>query len=93
LRRQADVVFPRAKVAVFVDGCFWHGCAEHGSMPKANAWYWDQKIQRNRQRDMDTNRVLTVAGWQPLRVWEHENAADAAARVALVVRERRARRS
>jgi DNA mismatch endonuclease (patch repair protein) len=82
LRRKADVVFTRARVAVFVDGCFWHGCAEHGRrVHRVNAWYWPEKIERNRRRDADTDAHLAGAGWTVVRVWEHEDVAAAAVRV------------
>ena len=81
LRRTADIVFPRAKVAVFVDGCFWHGCEEHGNVPTVNGWYWRDKIVRNRERDADTDQVLGQRGWRAVRVWEHEDVDTAAARV------------
>ena len=87
LRRQADVVFPRNKVAVFVDGCFWHGCPEHGRREhRTNGWYWPAKIERNRQRDQDTDERLREAGWAVVRVWEHEDAHEAARRVQLEMR-------
>src|SRR4051812_39310510 len=73
LRRRADLVFPRAKVAVYVDGCFWHGCPLHATWPKANAEFWRQKIEANRSRDLDTNEHLAAAGWASFRVWEHED--------------------
>jgi DNA mismatch endonuclease, patch repair protein len=78
LRRRADVVFPRQRVAVFVDGCFWHACPEHGTSPKANAAWWRQKLQANVQRDCDTDRRLLEAGWTPVRIWEHEDPLHAA---------------
>jgi DNA mismatch endonuclease (patch repair protein) len=82
LRRRADIVFARARVAVFVDGCFWHGCDRHGRREhQVNAWYWPEKIDRNRRRDADTDRRLGEAGWTVLRVWEHEAPAEAAQRV------------
>jgi DNA mismatch endonuclease, patch repair protein len=65
LRRKADIVFPRIKVAVFIDGCFWHGCPQHATWPKANGDYWRRKILRNRRRDRDTDRKLARAGWRP----------------------------
>jgi DNA mismatch endonuclease (patch repair protein) len=80
-RRRADIVFPRARVAVYVDGCFWHGCPTHGTWPKANAVWWRDKIERNRARDLDTDSELHAAGWIAVRVWEHEVTADAADRV------------
>jgi len=72
VRRSTDIVFPRAKLAVYVDGCFWHGCALHGSWPRANAKWWRAKIEANRERDEDTNLWLSAAGWTVLRIWEHE---------------------
>lgn len=89
LRRVADLVFVGAKVAVMVDGCFWHGCPEHATWPQTNAEFWRAKIEGNRQRDRGTDVALSEAGWLPLRVWEHEDAADAADRVAAAVRARR----
>lgn len=85
LRRQADLVFAGAKVAVFVDGCFWHCCPEHATSPKANGAWWAAKLARNVERDRDTDRRLAEAGWQVVRVWEHEDPAGAAARVAAAV--------
>lgn len=77
LRRRADIVFTRARVAVFIDGCFWHGCPEHGrSTFNHNAEYWPAKIAANVARDADTNARLDAAGWHVLRYWEHEDAAD-----------------
>ncbi|WP_372504210.1 very short patch repair endonuclease [Actinokineospora diospyrosa] len=84
VRREADVVFSRAKTAVFVDGCFWHGCPEHATWPKRNAEFWRDKIEGNRRRDRDTDARLAAAGWQVVRVWEHEDPLVAAA----LVRER-----
>jgi DNA mismatch endonuclease (patch repair protein) len=96
LRRKADVVFGPARVAVFVDGCFWHGCPEHGRRRhEVNNWYWPDKIDRNRRRDVDTDRELASAGWLAVRVWEHElsgpGAMAAAERVKEVLSGRRAR--
>lgn len=77
IRRRADIVFTRARVAVFIDGCFWHGCPEHGrSTFNHNAEYWPVKIAANVARDADTNARLDAAGWHVLRYWEHENAED-----------------
>lgn len=90
LRRRADIVFGPAKVAVFVDGCFWHRCPQHATSPKANADWWRPKLDRNRERDRDTDRLLLAQGWLPVRVWEHEDMADAARGVAETVRSRRA---
>jgi DNA mismatch endonuclease (patch repair protein) len=76
--RRADVIFRRAKVAVFVDGCFWHGCPVHGPWPKANAAFWRDKIDTNRRRDADTDEQLRSAGWRVVRVWEYEDPTTAA---------------
>jgi DNA mismatch endonuclease (patch repair protein) len=84
-RREVDVVFPGAKVAVFVDGCFWHGCPEHGTWPRNNAQFWRAKIEGNVARDRDTDARLQAEGWTVVRVWEHESPADAADRIAAVV--------
>lgn len=89
VRRRADVVFGPARVAVFVDGCFWHGCPDHGSSPKHNAGYWGAKIQRNRERDRETNWLLGEAGWEVLRFWEHDDVDEAAEAVQCAVRARR----
>lgn len=86
LRREADIVFPRAKVAVFVDGCFWHGCPEHGRQNTGlNGWYWPQKIGMNQARDRETNQHLRKDGWQPIRIWEHEDMGIAASGIHQVV--------
>lgn len=69
-----DFVFPRLRLAVFVDGCFWHGCPLHGSKPSSNKRFWRDKIARNRQRDRQVNLALKAKGWRVLRVWEHELA-------------------
>jgi len=90
LRRRADIVFGPARVAVFVDGCFWHGCPLHGQRRHdVNGWYWPDKIARNRSRDADTDARLAAAGWAVVRVWEHEDADGVAAEIAAVVRARR----
>lgn len=86
LRRRADIVFPARRVAVFVDGCFWHRCPEHATYPQANATWWETKLARNVERDEDTNRLLSEAGWTVVRVWEHENPDEAAERIAEIVR-------
>lgn len=70
--RTADLLFASLKVAVFVDGCFWHGCPMHYRLPSTNTTYWGRKIERNRERDLDTDRRLADAGWEIVRVWEHE---------------------
>ncbi len=84
-RRVADVAFPGRKIAVFVDGCFWHGCPEHATWPKQNAEFWREKIEANRRRDADTNDRLRSLGWTVLRFWSHESPAEAAKAVARVV--------
>lgn len=85
LRRRADVVFAAEMVAVFVDGCFWHGCPDHARTTMSNVKWWADKIQKNKDRDADTTRRLENAGWTVLRVWEHEPPADASKRVAAIV--------
>ncbi|GLP82095.1 very short patch repair endonuclease [Mycobacterium antarcticum] len=89
LRRTADLVFPRAKVAVFLDGCFWHGCPEHHTVASANATFWAEKVEANRARDRDTDGRLAAAGWVSVRIWEHEDPVVAARQVEEVVRARR----
>ncbi|WP_370289294.1 very short patch repair endonuclease [Nocardioides sp.] len=86
LRRTADIVFTKQRVAVFVDGCYWHACPEHGTRARANAEYWSAKLQRNVARDADTTARLEAAGWTVLRFWEHEDPTDVANRVVDVVR-------
>ena len=85
LRRTADLVFPRAKVAVFVDGCFWHGCPEHHRPARRNAEFWTAKINGNIARDADTDTRLRNAGWAVVRVWEHELPAAAAGKISAAV--------
>lgn len=87
-RRRADLAFVSARVAVFVDGCFWHGCPNHGTWPKANAAWWRHKIETNVARDRNTHAVLTAAGWRVLRFWEHQDMSRAALRVSRVVHRR-----
>ncbi|MFD8596350.1 very short patch repair endonuclease [Kitasatospora sp. NPDC059646] len=89
LRRTADLLFTRAKVAVFLDGCFWHGCPEHHTVAVRNGTYWASKVERNRTRDADTNQRLAEAGWTVVRVWEHEDPIEAAARVEAALIEAR----
>jgi DNA mismatch endonuclease (patch repair protein) len=84
-KRRADLVFSSARVAVFVDGCFWHGCPIHGTQPKANGSWWLDKLEGNYRRDRDTDRRLTEAGWHVIRVWEHETPSEAAARIQLAL--------
>lgn len=87
-RRRADIVFTGQRVAVFVDGCYWHGCPEHATAPKTNADWWRRKLDANIDRDRDTDRRLETAGWLVIRVWEHENLSEAADRVEAAVRSR-----
>ena len=72
-RRRVDVAFTRAKVAVFVDGCFWHACPQHCILPKANRDWWVWKFEVNRTRDADTDERLATLGWTVVRAWEHED--------------------
>ena len=86
-RRTIDIAFTRARLAVYVDGCFWHGCPEHHTRPRANSKWWEWKIERNQARDADTDRQLEDAGWSVLRAWEHEDPQAAADRVERRYRE------
>jgi DNA mismatch endonuclease (patch repair protein) len=88
-RRVADVAFSGLRVAVFVDGCFWHGCPQHATWPKQNAEFWRAKILANQQRDRDTDERLRADGWKVIRVWAHEPPERVAAKVATVVEKRR----
>lgn len=88
-RHTADVVFTRARVAVFVDGCWWHQCPEHYAQPKSNTDYWLPKIERNVARDEKVDRLLAEAGWTVVRAWEHEDPVKVADQVERLVRERR----
>ncbi|MGD8200675.1 very short patch repair endonuclease [Ornithinimicrobium sp. W1679] len=90
-RRSIDIAFTRARLAVFVDGCFWHGCPEHGTQPRANGQWWAAKLAANQARDADTDRLLGEAGWSVLRIWEHEDVAVATAAIESALREARAR--
>jgi DNA mismatch endonuclease (patch repair protein) len=82
---RADVVFPPARLAVFVDGCFWHQCPEHATMPKLNNEFWGPKLRRNVERDRRVNRALMEAGWTVIRCWEHEAPADVLPRIVSVL--------
>lgn len=81
IRRRADLVFPRRRVAVYVDGCFWHRCPQHATDPKNNAEWWAAKLAANVARDRNTDAALAAAGWTVVRIWEHENPVEAADRV------------
>lgn len=86
LRARADIVFTRARVAIFIDGCFWHSCPLHGTAPKANAEYWIPKLARNTERDRRTDEALAEMSWRVLRFWEHENPDDITARIEVILR-------
>jgi DNA mismatch endonuclease (patch repair protein) len=88
VRRRGDLVFPRARVVVLVDGCYWHGCPDHFRVPKANADYWSSKIMANVERDRDTDARFRAEGWTVLRYWEHEDSATAAADIVSTVHAR-----
>ena len=85
-RRRSDLTFVRARVVVFVDGCFWHGCPEHATRPRSNAAWWGEKLAANKARDADTDARMREAGWIVVRIWEHEPADRAANMVEAVVR-------
>ena len=85
-RRKVDIAFPTQKVAIQVDGCFWHGCPEHGSVPGRNSEWWQWKIARNQARDCDTDEQLAALGWTVIHIWEHEDVEHAAATVIDVLR-------
>ncbi|MGH9076153.1 MAG: very short patch repair endonuclease [Acidimicrobiales bacterium] len=78
---RVDILFPSARLAVFVDGCFWHGCPEHGTRPRVHSEWWLAKLERNRVRDERNNSELHLAGWRVVRIWEHEPVAEAVHRV------------
>ncbi|HEX5751048.1 MAG TPA: very short patch repair endonuclease [Archangium sp.] len=90
-RRVADVAFSGLRVAVFVDGCFWHGCPLHATWPKENAEFWRAKILANQERDRDTDERLRAEGWTVVRVWAHEPPEQAARRIAMIIEKRKAR--
>lgn len=83
------MVFTRQKVAVFIDGCFWHGCPEHHTVARSNEEYWAEKVVRNRERDRHTDQELKIEGWVVIRAWEHEPADEVALRVITAVGDRR----
>jgi len=91
VRVRPDIVFTARKVAVFVDGCFWHCCPEHGSQPASNTWYWEPKLRRNVARDRAADAALDQAGWTVMRFWEHESIESAVAEVVGVLADGRAR--
>ncbi len=89
LRRTADIAFRAERVAVFVDGCFWHGCAVHKTIPRSNREFWQEKISGNVRRDADTEKRLTDAGWLYFQVWEHDDPDEAARTITQIVTARR----
>jgi len=86
IRSRADLVFKGPRLVVFVDGCFWHSCPIHGSVPRTNEAWWSEKLDRNKLRDANTNRELRQLGWKVIRVWEHEDSMVAANRIAKYIR-------
>jgi DNA mismatch endonuclease, patch repair protein len=89
-RRRTDIVFPSVRVAVFIDGCFWHGCPVHGTMPKSNREFWEGKFQVNRERDRDTDHLLRDLGWTVLRFWEHAGVEEVVSEIEAVVKSKAA---
>ena len=87
-RRTIDVAFTKARVAVFVDGCFWHSCPEHATWPRTNAEWWRAKLEGNSSRDQDTDHRLRELGWEVVRVWEHEDPRSAVERIVAVLARR-----
>lgn len=88
LKRTPDIVFTGARVVIFVDGCFWHSCPEHGTRPKANAEWWAAKLESNRARDRDTDERFRELGWIVVHVWEHMGDREAADLVEQFLRTR-----
>jgi DNA mismatch endonuclease, patch repair protein len=86
-----DIALTRAKIAVFCDGCFWHGCPDHGTLPKNNREWWREKLEGNRERDLRKDQALLALGWLPIHVWEHDEARTAAAEIAKLWRLRTGR--
>ncbi len=85
VRVRPDIVFTARKVAIFVDGCFWHACPQHGRAPTVNEWYWAPKLRRTVERDRAADVALAAAGWQVVRLWEHTPLDDATAAVIAAV--------
>lgn len=83
-----DLAFTRCRVAVYIDGCFWHACPDHGTRPRSNSDYWSPKLARNVARDLDTNAGLAALGWTVVRAWEHDDPTEVADRVTQVVASR-----
>ncbi len=88
-RRPVDILIRGPRIAVFVDGCFWHSCPEHGLLPKSNREWWRRKLEGVARRDQDTDAELTTAGWLVVRVWEHEDPETTADLIERLVRERK----
>lgn len=84
-RRRADIVFTRWRLAVFIDGCFWHGCPEHSNIPGTHREYWQPKLARNIERDRETTAMLQAEGWQVLRIWEHTEPSEALALIRATI--------
>lgn len=84
-RRSIDIAFTRTKTAIFVDGCFWHACPDHATWPQTNGTWWRQKLERNAARDRETDTSLRSAGWEVVRIWEHESPATAVERISRVL--------
>ncbi|MEV6306047.1 very short patch repair endonuclease [Actinoplanes sp. NPDC051861] len=80
-RRSVDIAFTRAKLAIFVDGCFWHSCPQHRTSPASNSAWWANKLETNQRRDTTTDEHLAALGWNVLRIWEHDDPANAARRI------------
>lgn len=90
VRARGDIVFGPSRVVVFVDGCFWHRCPEHATIPTNNREWWVAKLGANVQRDLRVTKALETAGWEVIRIWEHDDPEDAADRIEAAVRVRRA---
>jgi DNA mismatch endonuclease (patch repair protein) len=88
LRRRADIVFSRSRIAVFIDGCYWHGCPDHATRPKANAAWWAAKLDANFARDRDTDQHLSSGGWLVIRAWEHEDPWKVANQIEEAIHQR-----
>ncbi|MHA7181614.1 very short patch repair endonuclease [Arthrobacter sp. MDB2-24] len=86
LRSRADIVFTRVQIAVYLDGCFWHGCPSHGTTPTTNADYWIPKLEQNRRRDGKVTKLLGESGWTVLRFWEHDDPSMIVDKIAECVR-------
>lgn len=88
LNRRADIIFRPERIAIFIDGCFWHGCPMHGTQAKANAEFWRLKIKRNQERDLDTTKKLEECGWKVIRIWEHEDPEEAAQKIYNLIKDK-----